>query len=124
MTRWVSSINNDFTEDVPRYKVLSVGKVMREPSAGLDTSNTVKASAKIDSIIARAAEVDTPFAVVDEAGTPRAPGEQGILAVHLAGSPLFFFDGYLGREGPGWTGDYYLTGDTVEIGATPGAAGV
>ncbi|MGB1161655.1 MAG: quaternary amine ABC transporter ATP-binding protein [Alphaproteobacteria bacterium] len=59
----------DFTEDVPRYKVLSVGKVMREPSAGLDTSNTVKASAKIDSIIARAAEVDTPFAVVDEAGT-------------------------------------------------------
>jgi glycine betaine/proline transport system ATP-binding protein len=59
----------DFTEDVPRYKVLSVGKVMREPSAGLDTSNTVKASAKIDSIIAKAAEVDTPFAVVDEAGT-------------------------------------------------------
>jgi glycine betaine/proline transport system ATP-binding protein len=59
----------DFTEDVPRYKVLSVGKVMREPSAGLDTSKTVKASAKIDSIIARAAEVDTPFAVVDEAGT-------------------------------------------------------
>lgn len=59
----------DFTEDVPRYKVLSVGKVMREPSAGLDASNSVKASAKIDSIIARAAEVDTPFAVVDEAGT-------------------------------------------------------
>jgi len=59
----------DFTEDVPRYKVLSVGKVMREPSPGLDTTNTVKASAKIDTIIAQAAEIDTPFAVVDEAGT-------------------------------------------------------
>ena len=58
----------DFTEDVPRYKVLSVGKVMREPSPGLDTTNTVKASAKIDTIIAQAAEIDTPFAVVDEAG--------------------------------------------------------
>ena len=58
----------DFTEDVPRYKVLSVGKVMREPSANLDTSNPVKASAKIDTIIAQAAESDTPFAVVDEAG--------------------------------------------------------
>ena len=58
----------DFTEDVPRYKVLSVGKVMREPSPGLDTTNTVKASAKIDTIIAQAAEIDTPFAVIDEAG--------------------------------------------------------
>jgi len=58
----------DFTEDVPRYKVLSVGKVMREPSPGLDTTNSVKASAKIDTIIAQAAEIDTPFAVIDEAG--------------------------------------------------------
>ena len=58
----------DFTEDVPRYKVLSVGKVMREPSAGLDATNSVKASAKIDSIIAQAAEIDTPFAVVDDSG--------------------------------------------------------
>jgi len=27
---------------------------------------------------------------------------------------LFFFGGYLGAEGQGWVGDYYLTGDTVE----------
>jgi acetyl-CoA synthetase len=53
-------------------------------------------------------------AVVDDAGTPLPQGNEGILAVHLADSPLFFFDGYLGSEGKGWVGDYYLTGDTVE----------
>ncbi len=52
--------------------------------------------------------------VVDESGRPVPTGEQGILAIHRAGSPLFFFDGYLGAEGQGWVGDYYLTGDTVE----------
>ncbi len=58
----------DFTEDVPRYKVLSVGKVMRPASNDLDPAHSVKASAKIDSIIAQAAETDKPFAVVDSAG--------------------------------------------------------
>jgi len=52
--------------------------------------------------------------VVDEAGAPQPPGTQGVLAVHRPDSPLFFFDGYLGAEGEGWVGDYYLTGDTVE----------
>ena len=52
--------------------------------------------------------------VVDETGSPVAQGTQGILAVHRPDSPLFFFDGYLGAEGQGWMGDYYLTGDTVE----------
>ena len=52
--------------------------------------------------------------VVDDGGNPVPQGTQGILAVHRPGSPLFFFDGYLGAEGEGWTGDYYLTGDTVE----------
>jgi acetyl-CoA synthetase len=52
--------------------------------------------------------------VVDDAGTPVAQGTEGMLAVHLADSPLFFFDGYLGAEGKGWVGGYHLTGDTVE----------
>ena len=58
----------DFTEDVPRYKVLSVGKVMRGARDGLDPAHSVRATAKIDTIIARAAEIDTPFAVLDDAG--------------------------------------------------------
>jgi acetyl-CoA synthetase len=52
--------------------------------------------------------------VVDEAGQPVPTGTEGMLAVHRADSPLFFFDGYVGAEGQGWIGDYYLTGDTVE----------
>lgn len=54
------------------------------------------------------------LAVVNEQGEPVAQGEQGILAVDRTRSPLFFFQGYLGQEGKGWVGDYYLTGDTVE----------
>ena len=54
------------------------------------------------------------LAVVDETGTPVSQGAEGMLAVHRADSPLFFFDGYLGAEGKEWVGDYYLTGDTVE----------
>lgn len=54
------------------------------------------------------------LAIVDDDGRPVEAGTQGTLAVHRPDSPLFFFDGYLGAEGEGWVGDYYLTGDTVE----------
>ena len=54
------------------------------------------------------------LAVVDDNGRSVERGTQGTLAVHRPDSPLFFFDGYLGAEGQGWVGDYYLTGDTVE----------
>jgi len=54
------------------------------------------------------------LAVVDDNGQPVPPGTEGILAVHVADSPLFFFDGYIGAEGEGWVNGYYLTGDTVE----------
>ncbi|HUS42854.1 MAG TPA: hypothetical protein VMY16_09325 [Ilumatobacteraceae bacterium] len=52
--------------------------------------------------------------VVDDAGRPVPTGTEGMLAVHRADSSLVFFDGYVGAEGQGWVGDYYLTGDTVE----------
>ena len=54
------------------------------------------------------------LAVVDEAGDVLQVGEQGILAIDRAHSPLFCFPGYWGREGRDWVGDYYLTGDSVE----------
>jgi acetyl-CoA synthetase len=54
------------------------------------------------------------LAVLDDAGQQVPVGGEGMLAVHRALSPLFFFDGYLGAEGQRWAGDYYLTGDTVE----------
>ena len=59
----------EFTEDVPRYKVLSAGKVMRKP-IGKPTSSgdPVKLTAKIDSLIERVADSDAPLAVVDAAG--------------------------------------------------------
>ncbi len=58
----------EFTEDVPRYKVLSVGKVMRPASNGLSAEGGVRSGAKIESAINQVADTDSPVAVVDEAG--------------------------------------------------------
>ena len=58
----------EFTEDVPRYKVLSVGKVMRPASKGLSAEGGVRSGAKIESAINQVADTDSPVAVIDEAG--------------------------------------------------------
>ena len=60
----------EFTEDVPRYKVLSAGKVMIEPanvSLNGDYSS-VNVNAKLDSLIDIASATDGPLAVVDDEG--------------------------------------------------------
>jgi acetyl-CoA synthetase len=54
------------------------------------------------------------LSVVDETGAPDPTGTEGMLAVHLTDSPLFFFDGYLGAEGAGCVGGCYLTGPALE----------
>ena len=58
----------EFTEDVPRYKVLSVGKIMREASDTIKSNGAqrVKESAKLDSLIDIAIEANGPLAVVNE----------------------------------------------------------
>jgi acetyl-CoA synthetase len=53
------------------------------------------------------------LAVLDDAGRKCPDGEPGTLAVNRSRSPLFYFQGYKGREGQDWTGDYYLTGDSA-----------
>ncbi|MEO1492818.1 MAG: glycine betaine/L-proline ABC transporter ATP-binding protein [Pseudomonadota bacterium] len=65
----VDSYVRDFTEDVPRYKVLSAGKVMRpagEAATALHGAGTaIAASAKLDDLIEQAADSDAPLPVVD-----------------------------------------------------------
>ena len=60
----------EFTEDVPRYKVLSAGKVMRTASQNVAGagSEAILTTAKLDSLIERVASSDVPLAVVDPAG--------------------------------------------------------
>ena len=60
----------EFTEDVPRYKVLSVGKIMREASAATlsNDAQCCLASAKLDTLIDMAIASEGPLAVVDEQG--------------------------------------------------------
>ncbi|WP_157218541.1 AMP-binding protein [Flavisphingomonas formosensis] len=52
--------------------------------------------------------------VLDEAGEELGPNRPGILAIDIANSPLFWFDGYWQTETPAIDGRYYRTGDTVE----------
>ena len=59
----------EFTEDVPRYKVLSVGKVMKAASSvNLNDNPVVKESAKLDTLIDLASDSDVPLAVIDSEG--------------------------------------------------------
>jgi len=60
----------EFTEDVPRYKVLSVGKVMQAVSTvSLNGDNpVVSESAKLDSLIEVASESEKALAVVNSDG--------------------------------------------------------
>ena len=64
----VDSYVREFTEDVPRYKVLSVGKVMRVASDAVlvDGTERVNAHAKLDSLIDIATQCDGPLAVIDD----------------------------------------------------------
>ena len=60
----------EFTEDVPRYKVLSVGKIMREASAATKSNGAshVKQDAKLNSLIDTVIAANGPLAVVDNDG--------------------------------------------------------
>ena len=62
----------EFTEDVPRYKVLSAGKVMRSPPSDAaqrlhGQGRVVAAAAKLDDLIEVTAASDDPLPVVDAA---------------------------------------------------------
>jgi acetyl-CoA synthetase len=53
--------------------------------------------------------------VLDEQHRELSAGQPGILALDRARSPLFWFPGYRGMETRAFVGDYYLSGDTVEL---------
>ena len=73
----------DFTEDVPRYKVLSAGKVMRVAGPGasdlLASGVSVPAKAKLDDLIEQAVTATQPLPVVDEAGQLVGEIDQAII---------------------------------------------
>ncbi len=60
----------EFTEDVPRYKVLSVGKIMKKPTSK-DLGNgglNIKTSDKLESLIEIVSDSEGPLGVVDDQG--------------------------------------------------------
>lgn len=55
------------------------------------------------------------FAVLNEQHQEVATGEIGTLAIDCSQSPLFWFKGYEGHNRKSFVGQYYLTGDTVQL---------
>lgn len=53
--------------------------------------------------------------VLDEQQRELPAGQPGTLALDVTRSPLFWFAGYLGTASGVFVGDYYLSGDTVEL---------
>ncbi|MEM9330572.1 MAG: glycine betaine/L-proline ABC transporter ATP-binding protein [Pseudomonadota bacterium] len=71
----------DFTEDVPRYKVLSAGKVMRptKRKSVKDGEPTVLETAKIDTLIELVADTDNALPVVNADGKLRGEIDRSII---------------------------------------------
>lgn len=55
--------------------------------------------------------------VLDEQGNELPAGQPGVLALDRKRSPLMWFAGYQGMQTKSFVGDYYLSGDTVELNA-------
>ena len=55
--------------------------------------------------------------VLDDKHQELPVGQPGILAVDRSQSPMCWFDGYLGFKTKAFVGNYYLSGDTVELNA-------
>lgn len=53
--------------------------------------------------------------VLSPDGDELGVGEPGILALDMARSPMMWFKGYVGQESTAFQGNYYLSGDTVEL---------
>jgi len=70
---------SDFTEDVPRYKVLSAGKVARATDSVAAGTDPILASAKIDTLIERMAETEGAVPVVDDQGAVVGEIDRGIM---------------------------------------------
>lgn len=71
----------EFTEDVPRYKVLSVGKVMRAASEAVKANGVqqVKESDKLDKLIDIAINTPGPLAVINQAGEVTGEIDQAMI---------------------------------------------
>ena len=80
----VNKYVRDFTEDVPRYKVLSAGKVMRATTQKLNGGPTVSASAKLDSLIDLVAETDAALPVTDASGAVVGEIDRAIIMKAMA----------------------------------------
>jgi glycine betaine/proline transport system ATP-binding protein len=68
VTNPVDDYVREFTEDVPRYKVVSVGRVMQAVSdrARIETVERIHHNAKIDSLIDTLTTSEGPLAVIDD----------------------------------------------------------
>ncbi|MGY5393028.1 AMP-binding protein [Acinetobacter sp. NigerLNRRAM0016] len=55
------------------------------------------------------------FAVLNEQHQEVEKGHVGTLAIDCSQSPLFWFKGYEGQNRKSFVGQYYLTGDTVQL---------
>ncbi len=78
----------DFTEDVPRYKVLTAGKVMRSCSREVlrPDEPSVSVTAKIDALIDIVADTDHALPVVDEHGVICGEIDRSIVMKSMKGS--------------------------------------
>ncbi len=76
----------DFTEDVPRYKVLTARSVMKAGAgASINGLKRVAADTRLDELIPLTATSDAPLAVVDADGRPLGTIDRTAVMLALGG---------------------------------------
>ncbi len=117
--RVVSSAGEPLNPEVIRWFEEVLGAPIRDHYGQTETGMTVCNHHALDHKVhqgsAGRALPGYQVAVLDEAGHVLGPHQPGVLAVNIAASPLHFFHGYLNQPTPAIAGDWYRTGDSVEL---------
>ncbi len=116
--RAVSSAGEPLNPEVIRWFDKALGTVIHDHYGQTETGMTLcNHHALTHPVQAGSAGYPLPgyrLEVLDEAGQPQPVGAPGMLAIHVADSPVMFFRGYLQTERQPFKDGWYLTGDTVE----------
>ncbi len=116
--RAVSSAGEPLNPEVIRWFAAELGATIHDhygqTELGMFVNNHHGLAHKVHMGSAGLAMAGFKVVVVDPEGREVAAGVTGELAVDIAGSPLFWFPGYLNQPTPSIANGLYRTGDMVE----------
>jgi len=108
------AVNPEISDWAERVLGCPIHEVWGQTEMGVTTCNHLGLRQQMRLGSVGTASPGFAFAILDANLNPVPDGQEGVMAVDRARSPLFFFDGYWRAETPAIQGNWYLTGDTMK----------